>query len=215
MQSRYKRPVCLQMLVAGMLSLLTMSIISCLIYILTFDNNGNQMNIINQLNRWLSYWECDMIIYFPVCLSSLLLIHYMGIFKNIMYSAKMVVFESALFVVSEKLLYYKLLIDGHYLLSAVLFSAMIAMYMAYMIKKIFIRRYDSFQNGLKILDMKPRMDERVDNAIAIITNLILLIPGLTITFLSAFYWDDAVIIVANANLWALGARLFGYVVIFL
>lgn len=182
MQSRYKRPVCLQMLVAGMLSLLIMSITSCLIYILTFDNNGNQMNIINQLNRWLSYWECDMIIYFPVGMSSLLLIHYMGIFKNIMYSAKMVVFESALFVVSENLLYYKLLIDGHYLLSAVLFSAMIAMYMAYMIKKIFIRRYDSFQNGLKLLDMKPRMDERVDNAIAIITNLILLIPGLAITF---------------------------------
>lgn len=94
----------------------------------------------------------------------------------------MVVFESALFVVSENLLYYKLLIDGHYLLSAVLFSAMIVMYMAYMIKKIFIRRYDSFQNGLKVLDMKPRMDERVDNAIAIITNLILLIPGLAITF---------------------------------
>lgn len=170
------------MLAAGILSLMSSSITTCIILILTL-NGITIKDIFYKLQVLINVWSEEMVVCVPICLSSLLCIHFTGIFKYIMFSNKMVIFETAIFTLSKFFIYYKILLKGQYFISTLLFSFVIVLYSAFIIKNVFFKRYASFQKKISLLEMKPKISERVDIVITIVSNIIILIPCLTFIYI--------------------------------
>lgn len=172
----------LQMLVAGIASLISSSINTCVIFILTLKDITIK-DIFYKLDVFINGWSVELVVCVPICMSSLLCIHFTGIFKYIMYSNKMVIFETTIFTLSKFFIHYKILLEGQYFKSVLLFSFVIVLYSAFIIKKFFFKRYVSFQKEISRLEMKPKISEKVDIAITIVSNIIILIPCLTFVYI--------------------------------
>lgn len=181
----FKRPIFLQMMLAGILSFLSASITNFFFLILALPSDVTK-DIFYKLDLLINNWTIELIIYLPIYLSSLLCVHFMRIFKNVMYSNMMVIIESVIFTLSYFLIYYKILSNGQYLTYALLFSFIIVLYFAFVIKKIFFKRYISFQKETNRLEIRPKIPERVDITITIVTNIILLIPSLILVYTVSF-----------------------------
>lgn len=182
---KHRNPLFLQMLIAGVISIFSISVITCvwLIFSLMTEHKLNFNNIIEFIDSFLFG-----IIFFcvPISLSLLLFIHFIGLFKYVMYSVKMVVFESSLFILSNiigHMIIINMSLDGYYFKTILLFSVIIQLLSVGIIKDIFRRRYFHFQKELENCNIQPNIDRKIDIILTIATNIVILIPSLCYFFI--------------------------------
>lgn len=180
----HRRPICFQMLIAGALGIMSISLCTCLWLLLSLGLDG-RLDINNLTDLLSSFLFGILIILVPINLSSLLFIHLIGLFKNIMYSVKMVILESCLLIMSNIIIHIILRennVEGFYVKSVLLLSIVVELYFAFFMRKIFQRRYLIFQKQLEHSHIQPNINQRVDIIITIVSNIVILIPSLFFVF---------------------------------
>ena len=182
---KYRRPLFLQMLIAGAYSTVSISLCTCIwfIFSLILDRKFDIHSLIELIS---SFLFGILFICIPINLSTILFIHLSGLFKYVMYSFKMIILESSLLIMSN-IIIHTILIDMHievfYVKSILLISVIVELYSAFVIKKIFHRRYLNFHEELENCHIKPNIDKRVDFVITIASNILILIPCLLFVFI--------------------------------
>lgn len=180
----HRRPICFQMLIAGVLGIMSISLCTCLWLLLSLGLDG-RLDINNLTELLSSFLFGILIILVPINLSSLLFIHLIGIFKNIMYSVKMVILESCLLIMSNIIIHIILRennVEEFYVKSVLLLSIVVELYFAFFMRKIFQRRYLIFQKQLEHSNIQPNINQRVDIIITIVSSIVILIPSLFFVF---------------------------------
>ena len=177
---KYRRPLFLQMLIAGLLSIVSISAITsvCVIIMLEIDGKPYLHHLMESVSSILLGL---LFICVPVSLSLLLFMHFTGLFKYIMYSIKMVVWVSVLLVVSNIMM--NMYTNVFFVKTILLISVIIELYSVFVIKKLFQRRYLNFDKELEYCHIKPSIDERIDIIITIVLNIVILIPSLLFIFI--------------------------------
>lgn len=182
---KHRMPLFLQMLKAGVISILSISFSTCvwLIFLLVTEDRLDLRNLIDLIDSFLF----GIILFcVPISLSLLLFIHFIGLIKYVMYSVKMVVFESFLLVMSNfagHMIIINMNIDGYYFKTVLLFSVIIQLLSVGIIKDIFRRRYFNFQKELENCSIQPDIDRKIDIILTIIANILILIPSLYYFFI--------------------------------
>lgn len=180
----HRRPICFQMLIAGVLGIMSISLCTCLWLLLSLGLDG-RLEINNLTDLLSSFLFGILIILVPINLSSLLFIHLIGLFKNIMYSVKMVILESCLLIMSNIIIHIILRennVEGFYVKSVLLLSIVVELYFAFFMRMIFQRRYLIFQKQLEHSHIQPNINQRVDIIITIVSSIVILIPSLFFVF---------------------------------
>ena len=184
-RKKHIMPLFLQMLKAGSISILSISFSTSvwLIFLLVTEHRLNLNNLIDLIESFLF----GIILFcVPICLSLFLFIHFIGLFKYVMYSVKMVFFESFLLVSSNftgHMIIINMNIDGYYFKTVLLFSIIILLLSVGIIKDIFRRRYFNFQKELENCNIKPNIDRKIDAFLTIVANILILIPSLYYLFI--------------------------------
>ncbi len=176
---KYRNPLILQMVIAGIVSIAATIVSVCFFALLVSVMDGSKFGH-EEIAAVISLSTASLIVYVPLCLSSLLFLHLTGIYKYIMYSKRMVVLESSLLVMldliicwSMKALYFK----------TVLFSSLIILVIAaLLIKKVFNQRYLHFQEELERCYVRPNIEENIDISLTVVIIALLLIPSLFFVF---------------------------------
>lgn len=167
----------IQMMIVGMTCLLSMiSII--LIYIII--NYGIE-NFIFRLKSLDSIIEGILFMCVPICTSTFLLIHFSSIYTYVMYSAKIVVIGSILFLCTFEITFMSF--EELFFKSSLSFAIISVMSLAFFIKKLHPSAYNDFQK--KIEDENVYLPRRTDLIITIVLNIIFLTP--TIIFILYFF----------------------------
>ena len=173
------------MLISGAFSLISISIITFLLSIYSLVSEG-KLDIYNLIDSMSSFLFGMILIFVPINMSCLLIIHFIGLFRYIMYSIKMVVLESLLLLMVSIIVYmiiWNMNIHGIYVKSELLISVIAEFYFAFVVKKIFYKRYLHFQKKIEDCYIKPNIEKRVDIIMTVIMNIIILIPGLLFIFI--------------------------------
>lgn len=167
------------MVIAGIVSIATIIASVWILALLVSVMDGSQFGH-DEIEAVITLSTASLIIFVPLCLSSLLFLHITGIYKYIMYSKRMVVLESSLLVMldliicwSMKVLYFK----------TVTFSSLIiSVVVVLVIKKIFNQRYLHFQEELEQGYVRPNIKENIDINLTVVITALLLIPSLFFVF---------------------------------
>lgn len=181
---KHRKPLFLQMIISGVLSIISISLCTCICMIFSLATEA-KLNIQNLIDLLSSFLFGIIIICVPITLSSLLLIHLTGIFKYIMYSIRMIILESSLLIVTNIIIHLIIMdmnIEGFYVKSILLISIIAELYSAFVMKKLFYKRYTNFKKELEHCYVQPYIDERLDIIIAIALNIAILIPCLLFVF---------------------------------
>ena len=145
-----------------------------------FVSEDSPFDIIKILNNTSSIIFLFLIFGIPIITSSFLLIDFIGIFKNIMYSVKMTILCSLVYVGINIIL--NIVFHDYYFRSILLISVIGDIYISFFIKQVFYNRYQKFQNDVNNVVVYPYINRRIDITIAIIACLTLLIPSLCLFF---------------------------------
>ena len=173
--NKFKKPLFLQMILAGILSTVSITVFSLICICIELFYNSYHINMDVLLAAW-SVLNVIIFICVPVSLSLLLFIHFTGLFKYIMYSGYMVMIVSVLLALSE--IFLHIIIRGYNSKYILFFSVIIVLYTIFILKKIFFNRYLQYQKEFERLSLKYNFNEKIDVIITIVTNIIILILSL-------------------------------------
>ncbi len=168
------------MLTSGLVSIASISANICIFVVLVLISDSDT-SVHDTIEAGSALLISFLLIYVPLILASLLFQHLTGIFKYIMYSNKMVVLESSVFVMGDFMVIWLLKVP--YLKSVLFLSLIIVMCVAWFIKKICQQRFLNFQIEMENSYVKPSFDEKFDIMLSIISSMVLLIPSLLFVFI--------------------------------
>lgn len=176
----YRKPLLLQMLIAGIISMV--SITACawtfgiLVSVIERSTLGH-----DAIEAIISLSAVLLIVYVPLCLSTLLFLHLTGMFKYIIYSKRMIVLESSLFVVSDLVIDWSM--KELYFKSVLFSSIIILIFAALIIKKSFQQYCLNFQKKMGNSYVRPYIEAKIDINLTIMITVLLLIPSLFFVYI--------------------------------
>ena len=162
-----------------MISLVTMFAV-ILIYIVISDGI---CLLIDRIINLESLIESSLFICVPICISTLLLIHLFKVYPFILYNNIMIIILSVVFLITHECA--AMLIKGFFFKTCILVSVLSTLYFTFIIKKIFQRSYQIFQNKYNHEYYINKKNERFDLIMTLILNLILVAP--TLIFIYIFF----------------------------
>lgn len=170
-----RNPLSLQILVAGIVSAVTVLTFASLCIILFSIVDDRSVNLLYILDSMSSFLLGIVLVCVPLNMFSLLFMHFTGLYSNIVYSIKMIILESILFFFLN--LVMNIIINGVYIKSILFFSILIQLLITAFIKKIFNGPYHIFQNKIKSLRIQPFIEEKIDIFLAVFATVVFLTPS--------------------------------------
>lgn len=179
-QIKFRKPYFLQMLIAYVMGFVSISV-SSIIFVIISSVITDTPTIPQLIDSIFSVLFALLIVCVPISMSLLLFIQFVGLFRYLIYSIKMVIFVSVMVVIINLII--NIIFPEFSLKSILLGSLIIVVEGVLVIKNIFKSRYMIFHKELEHCYIRPYINKKVDITLTIVINILLLIPSLFFVFI--------------------------------
>lgn len=180
-QIKFRKPYFLQMLIAYVVSFVSISV-SSIIFVILSSVITETPTIPQLIDSIFSILFALLIVCVPISMSLLLCIQFVGLFRYLMYSFKMVIFVSVMLVIINLII--NIIFPEFSVRSILLVSVIIVVECVLCVKNIFRSRYMIFQKEQENCHIRPYLNKKIDITLTIVINILLLIPSLLFVFIA-------------------------------